>query len=79
MNRHQALKQWAQIQNKLHKLVQPLTDNELRTQYHHDLSPLGWHLGHCAFIDAYWTYEKVLEDNTLTQAHHTLYFPENTP
>ena len=39
------------------------TEKDLRTQYHPDLSQLGWHLSHIAFIEQYWLREKVLGDD----------------
>ena len=45
-------------------------------QYHPDLSPLGWHVGHCAFIETYWLRERLLNDDSATAALHGLYFPD---
>lgn len=55
-------------QNKLLALMSALPTEDCYKQYHYDLSPLAWHLGHCAFIEAYWIREVVLEDNTLTES-----------
>lgn len=42
------------MQQALLRLLLPLTEQELSQQYHPDLSPLGWHAGHCAFIENLW-------------------------
>ena len=26
-------------------------------QYHPDLSPVGWHIGHCVYTETYWVQE----------------------
>lgn len=50
-----------------------------RRQYHPQLSPLGWHLGHVFFIEAYWLQEVVCGDARRTAPWHDLFFPENAP
>jgi iron(II)-dependent oxidoreductase len=52
------------------------SEKTLRTQYHPDLSQLGWHLNHIAFIEQYWLREIVLGDDSLTIHLHKKYFPE---
>ena len=52
------------------------SENDLRTQYHPDLSQLGWHLAHIAFIEQYWLREVVLGDDSSTKDFHQYYFPE---
>ncbi|NLO79911.1 MAG: ergothioneine biosynthesis protein EgtB [Xanthomonadaceae bacterium] len=42
------------IQDALCDLLAPLAERDLRSQFHPDLSPLGWHLGHCVFTEALW-------------------------
>lgn len=61
------------IQQQLVALVAPLAADELRAQYHPDLSPLGWHLGHCAYVEAFW-----LQADTRA-SRRTLYMPEHSP
>lgn len=53
-----------------------LNEEELCTQYHPDLSQLGWHLAHIAFIEQYWLYEVVLGDDSRTGHRHEKFFPE---
>lgn len=67
------------VHRRLHALVAPLDDADYRKQYHHDLSPIGWHLGHCAFIENFWLRERVQGDDRLTRKLHDMYFPELSP
>lgn len=52
------------------------SEQDLRTQYHPDLSQLGWHLNHIAFIEKYWLREIVLGDDGRTKGLHQDFFPE---
>lgn len=56
-----------------------LDEATLRAQRHDALSCLGWHIGHCAFIEALWADEILLGGNTLTRDFHGLYLPERSP
>ncbi|MCW8955685.1 MAG: SUMF1/EgtB/PvdO family nonheme iron enzyme [Gammaproteobacteria bacterium] len=67
------------IQNKTRQLLESLNDKISRTQFHPDLSPLGWHLGHCLYIENYWLHEVLQSDNRLTAKLERLYIPENCP
>lgn len=67
------------IHRRLLALVEPLSDSDYRRQYHPDLSPIGWHLGHCAFVENLWLRERVLGDDRLTRGLHDLYLPERSP
>ena len=60
-------------------LVEPLQDDSYRQQFHPDLSPLGWHLGHCTYTECYWLQEVVLGDNRYTAPVAGLYTPAATP
>lgn len=60
-------------------LVEPLDEQACRRQYHPDLSPLGWHLGHCAFIESYWLQATVMQDKRFTEPVSELYTPALTP
>lgn len=44
--------------------------------FHPELSPLGWHLGHTAFMEQYWLREIMLGEPA-REAEHRYYFPEN--
>ena len=66
----------SRIHNALLDCVAELPCEDLRKQYHDDLSPLGWHLGHVAYIGQYWLREVVLGDDSLTAGLHEQYLPE---
>lgn len=51
-------------------------DTEARRQYHPDLSPLAWHLGHVFFVETYWLREVVCGDARDTAPWRELFFPE---
>lgn len=67
------------VQKLVNQAGRQLNDHDYRQQYHADLSPLGWHVGHCAFLETFWLRETLLADDGETAAHHYLYFPENLP
>ncbi len=50
-----------------------------RSQYHPDLSPLGWHLGHCIYTECLWLHEKLRGDDSVTSPIADLYTPPRTP
>lgn len=47
-------------------------------QYHPDLSPSGWHLGHCVFTECYWISE-VVDGQPVDPELRALYVPELSP
>jgi len=59
-------------------LVESLDDDSQRQQYHSELSPLGWHLGHCTYTECYWLQEVVLGDSSYTAPVKALYTPTLT-
>jgi iron(II)-dependent oxidoreductase len=60
-------------------LVEDLDDASLRQQYHPELSPLGWHLGHCTFTECYWLQEVIQGDDRFTAPVAELYTPPQVP
>lgn len=70
MNSTQLIKQLQYYQSLVFDLCQQ-HKNDFRQQYHPDLSPIGWHLGHCTYTEIYWIREMLLGnepcDNSLTQ------------
>jgi len=60
-------------------LVADADDATSRAQYHPDLSPLGWHLGHCVYTECFWLHEKVRGDASITAPIADLYTPPRTP
>jgi iron(II)-dependent oxidoreductase len=79
VNARSPIGELAEIQSLLLALVEDADENTLREQYHPDLSPLGWHLGHCVFIECLWLQEKVLGAGKLARATRELYTPPHTP
>ncbi|MGI9229158.1 MAG: SUMF1/EgtB/PvdO family nonheme iron enzyme [Gammaproteobacteria bacterium] len=63
-------------QTQLLQLLQPLPAGDCYTQYHTDLSPLAWHLGHCVYTELYWVQEVVSGNTTIDDALKSLYIPE---
>lgn len=66
------------VQNKTKRVFEEMSDIHYRLQYHHDLSPVGWHLGHGMFIENYWLHEVIFNDNQYTK-DDSLYVPTNCP
>ncbi len=64
------------IQNKTRQLFKDMSDIDYRLQYHPDLSPMGWHLGHGIFIENYWLHE-VIQGNDQFTADKSLFLPHN--
>lgn len=60
-------------------LAQDLDAADWRSQAHPDLSPPGWHLGHCAFTETCWLQEVILGDDRFTAPVARLYTPARTP
>lgn len=64
------------MQTALYELVAPLDERSCRTQFHPELSPPGWHLGHTVFVENFWIRETILGKRVFCQ-QHKLYFPRN--
>lgn len=67
------------LQNILIGLLDDIVDQEYRIQYHQDLSPIGWHLGHSAYIENLWLRERVLQEDIISADMHYLYMPPDCP
>lgn len=76
MNAATAVNELAGRQRRLLALVQDAAGDGYRRQYHPDLSPLGWHLGHCVYTENYWIREVVLGEETIAPEIKRLYVPE---
>ena len=79
MNRPALLEELRLAQDLVMALIEPLQDDSYRQQHHPDLSPLGWHLGHCTYTECYWLQEVILGDNRYTAPVASLYTPALTP
>jgi len=66
-------------QGRLFKAVRQFSADDYKKQYHPDLSPAGWHIGHCLFTENYWLYEVILEQKATALALKSLYVPELSP
>ena len=64
-------------QRKLVATADSLSDAEYRAQFHHDISPAGWHLGHTLYVENFWLRESVL-DKPLSPQQHLDFLPEKT-
>jgi len=51
-------------------------DGALRRQYHPLLSPMGWHVGHCSFIETLWVQGELLGEYEEIRRWQPLYQPE---
>ena len=60
-------------------LAEDTDETTYRSQYHPDLSPLGWHLGHCVFTECLWLHEKIRGDDSVTAPIADFYTPPRTP
>lgn len=67
--------QLTRYQSKVVHFVRADGAAHYQRQFHPDLSPSGWHLGHCVFTENYWIRE-VLENDPVEEEYHALYFPE---
>ncbi|MCS3902975.1 iron(II)-dependent oxidoreductase [Methylohalomonas lacus] len=70
-----SLERLARYQRLVLDLVTDEGTDHYSHQFHPDLSPSGWHLGHCVFTENYWIRE-VIEAQPLAAANRDLYVPE---
>jgi len=68
-----------QTQALLAALAEDVDDATFRSQYHPDLSPLGWHLGHCVYTECLWLHENLRGDDSVTNPIEDFYTPPRTP
>ena len=79
MNREALIEELSKAQSLLLALAEDVDEATFRTQYHSDLSPLGWHLGHCVYTDCLWLHETIRGDDSVTAPIADFYTPPNTP
>ncbi len=79
MSREALIEELEQTQSLLQALVESADATTFRSQYHPDLSPLGWHLGHCVFTECLWLHERIRGDDSVTAPIADFYTPPNTP
>lgn len=66
-------------QTLLLALATDVDETAFRSQYHTDLSPIGWHLGHCVYAECFWLHEKIRGDDNVTAPIKSFYTPPETP
>ncbi|MBA1146535.1 ergothioneine biosynthesis protein EgtB [Ectothiorhodospiraceae bacterium WFHF3C12] len=57
-------------------VAEAFPDEELRAQHHPLLSPLGWHVGHCSFIETLWVQGELLGRSSEVDRWKALYQPD---
>ena len=70
------IKTLQEIQNETINIVSSVTEEDYQKQFHNDLSPIGWHLGHCIYTESYWIKEKLLSKEAINDSLKSLYIPE---
>ncbi len=79
MSTENLLNELQMAQSLVYALAEDADETTYRSQYHPDLSPLGWHLGHCVFVECLWLHEKVRGDDSVTAPIADFYTPPRTP
>jgi ergothioneine biosynthesis protein EgtB len=64
------------LQNETISIVSAIDEQNFHQQFHPDLSPIGWHLGHCVYTESYWIREQLLGEKTTSESLKSLYVPE---
>jgi iron(II)-dependent oxidoreductase len=67
---------------RLTKLVnddRQLFDRLFFQQSHPEFSPIGWHLGHIAYVESIWILQKCAGLKVLDRSHHQLYAADGMP
>ncbi len=72
MNADKLLAGICQLQETTHDYVQRV-GADYRRQFHPDLSPPGWHLGHCVYTEEYWLHQAVPNKEPPEKELHQLY------
>ncbi|MFQ5661011.1 MAG: SUMF1/EgtB/PvdO family nonheme iron enzyme [Gammaproteobacteria bacterium] len=67
------------LQDLLLKTVRQAAHPDYKLQFHPDLSPMGWHLGHSVFTETYWIREIVMRNDEISSGLKDLYTPEQSP
>lgn len=60
-------------------LFEGIDDTTFRKQAHPEFSPVGWHLGHIAFTEAYWILERLAGLSPLFEQYHKLFAADGLP
>jgi ergothioneine biosynthesis protein EgtB len=73
---NELLVQLQQLQNNLLEIVKNIPASDHTRQFHPELSPPGWHLGHCVFTENYWLRDVVMGMEKTDDELKQLYIPE---
>ena len=73
---NELLVQLQQLQKKLLEIVKNIPASDHTRQFHPELSPPGWHLGHCVFTESYWLRDVVMAMEKTDDELKQLYIPE---
>jgi ergothioneine biosynthesis protein EgtB len=73
---NELLQELQSLQNEVVNIVSSIPENNYQKQFHPDLSPIGWHLGHCVYTESYWIREQLLGQQTIDDSLKSLYVPE---
>ena len=68
--------QLADYQSLLLDHIRDFGEQNYSFRFHPDLSPAGWHLGHCIFTESYWIRERWLAMESIDPDLKRLYVPE---
>ncbi|MFV1992505.1 MAG: SUMF1/EgtB/PvdO family nonheme iron enzyme [Acidiferrobacterales bacterium] len=61
------------------ELAATVPADQWHLQFHPDLSPVGWHVGHCVFIESYWLQHMLGSKPETENDLQNLYFPWLSP
>ena len=64
------------LQDETFNIVSSVAEKDYQQQFHPDLSPIGWHLGHCIYTESYWIKEQLLGKQYDDASQKSLYVPE---
>jgi ergothioneine biosynthesis protein EgtB len=64
------------LQKETINIVRSVAEEDYHQQFHPDLSPIGWHLGHSVYTESYWIREQLLGKQAIDDSLKSLYVPE---
>ena len=68
-----------QVRQHTLDLLVEIDDSWFYTQAHPDFSPIGWHFGHIAFIEAYWVLEYLANSPLIIPEYNRLFAADGLP
>ncbi len=79
MSEQGAIERWRELQKALVDTAGSLPEEHFRGQARPGLSPPGWHLEHCVFVECLWIREKLRGDDRITRELTPRSLPEISP